>query len=48
MHEATRGGGGRVKPIRFGTSGWRDIIADNFTFANVRLVTRAIAEYVLA
>jgi alpha-D-glucose phosphate-specific phosphoglucomutase len=37
-----------VKPIRFGTSGWRDIIADNFTFANVRLVTRAIAEYLLA
>ncbi len=37
-----------MKPIRFGTSGWRDIIADNFTFANVRLVTRAIAEYVLA
>jgi phosphoglucomutase len=37
-----------VKPIKFGTSGWRDIIADNFTFANVRLVTRAIAEYLLA
>jgi phosphoglucomutase len=37
-----------VKPIRFGTSGWRDIIAENFTFANVRLVTRAIAEHLLA
>jgi len=37
-----------VKPIQFGTSGWRDIIAENFTFANVRLVTRAIAEYVLS
>lgn len=34
--------------IRFGTSGWRDIIAENFTFANVRLVARAIAEYLLA
>jgi len=37
-----------VKPIKFGTSGWRDVIAENFTFANVRLVTRAIAEYLLA
>lgn len=36
-----------MKPIRFGTSGWRDIIADNFTFANVRLVARAIAEDLL-
>jgi alpha-D-glucose phosphate-specific phosphoglucomutase len=31
--------------IKFGTSGWRGIIADDFTFDNVRLVTRAIAEY---
>lgn len=37
-----------MNPIRFGTSGWRDLIADTFTFANVRLVTRAIAEYLLA
>lgn len=29
--------------ITFGTSGWRAIIADEFTLANVRLVTRAIA-----
>ncbi len=29
--------------IRFGTSGWRGIISDEFTFANVRKVTRAIA-----
>ena len=36
-----------MRPITFGTSGWRDVIADTFTFANVRLVTRAIAEYVL-
>jgi phosphoglucomutase len=28
--------------IKFGTSGWRAIIADEFTFANVRLVTEAI------
>jgi phosphoglucomutase len=33
--------------IRFGTSGWRDVIADGFTFASVRLVSRAIAEYAL-
>jgi len=30
--------------IRFGTSGWRAIIADEFTFAGVRTVTRAICE----
>jgi phosphoglucomutase len=35
-------------PIRFGTSGWRAIIADEFTFANVRLVTRAICSYLRA
>lgn len=32
--------------IKFGTSGWRAIIADEFTFANVRLVTEAIARYI--
>jgi phosphoglucomutase len=31
--------------IRFGTSGWRAIIADEFTFANVRNVTEAICSY---
>lgn len=31
--------------IKFGTSGWRAIIADDFTFANVRLATAAIAEH---
>ncbi len=31
--------------IRFGTSGWRATIADEFTFANVRRVTRAICRY---
>jgi phosphoglucomutase len=29
--------------IRFGTSGWRALIGDSFTFRNVRLVTQAIA-----
>lgn len=31
--------------IRFGTSGWRAIIADDFTFDNVRRVTEAICQY---
>ena len=31
--------------IRFGTSGWRGIIADEFTFANVRVATQAICLY---
>ncbi|MEL7083476.1 MAG: phosphoglucomutase/phosphomannomutase family protein [Cyanobacteria bacterium P01_A01_bin.3] len=31
--------------ISFGTDGWRGPIADTFTFANVRIVTRAIARY---
>src|SRR3954465_12901726 len=30
--------------IRFGTSGWRAIIADEFTFAAVRVVSQAICE----
>lgn len=33
--------------VKFGTDGWRGIIADDFTFANVRLAARAIANYVL-
>jgi phosphoglucomutase len=31
--------------IRFGTSGWRAIIADQFTFENVRIVTESICSY---
>jgi phosphomannomutase len=31
--------------IKFGTDGWRGIIADDFTFSNVCKVTRAIAHY---
>jgi phosphomannomutase len=33
--------------IKFGTDGWRGIIADDFTFDNVRRVASAIAAYVL-
>jgi phosphomannomutase len=31
--------------ITFGTDGWRALIADEFTFGNVRIVTQAIATY---
>ncbi len=34
-----------MSQIRFGTSGWRAIIADEFTFDNVRKVVQAIATY---
>ena len=34
--------------IKFGTDGWRGIIADDFTHDNVRVAARAIAHYVLA
>ena len=37
---------GRPSPVKFGTSGWRGLIADEFTFANVRLAVTAIAEHV--
>jgi alpha-D-glucose phosphate-specific phosphoglucomutase len=32
--------------IQFGTDGWRAVISDTFTFANLRLVAQAIADYV--
>jgi alpha-D-glucose phosphate-specific phosphoglucomutase len=35
-----------VTDIKFGTDGWRGIIADDYTFENVRLVATAIAAYV--
>src|SRR5579862_866814 len=34
--------------IKFGTDGWRGVIADDFTFANVRTAAAAIAAYVHA
>jgi len=33
------------KNIKFGTDGWRAVIAEDFTFKNVKLVALAIAEY---
>lgn len=35
-----------VDQIKFGTDGWRAVIGDHFTFANVRRVAAATAEYV--
>jgi alpha-D-glucose phosphate-specific phosphoglucomutase len=32
-------------PIKFGTDGWRAAIADEYTFANVRIVAQATADY---
>src|ERR1700761_2901986 len=32
--------------IKFGTDGWRGVIAQDFTFENVRIVAHAIARYV--
>ena len=32
--------------IKFGTSGWRAIVADEFTVANIRLAVAGIAAYV--
>ena len=35
-------------PIQFGTSGWRDVLGEGFTFDNVRVLTQAIAEHLQA
>jgi len=35
-------------PVTFGTSGWRGVIAEDFTFPGVRAVSQAIGEYILA
>jgi alpha-D-glucose phosphate-specific phosphoglucomutase len=32
-------------PIKFGTSGWRGLIAHDFTFANARLAAQGVADY---
>jgi phosphomannomutase len=34
----------RAMALRFGTDGWRGVIADEFTFANVRVVAQAVAD----
>jgi phosphomannomutase len=35
-------------PVKFGTDGWRGIIAEDFTFENVRIAAAAIANYLYA
>ena len=37
-----------ASPIKFGTSGWRGIIAEDFTFGNVRIAVAAIAGHALS
>jgi alpha-D-glucose phosphate-specific phosphoglucomutase len=34
-----------MKKIVFGTDGWRGVIAENFTFDNVKVVAQALADY---
>jgi len=34
-----------MQDIRFGTDGWRAVIADDYTFDNVRVVAQATADY---
>jgi phosphomannomutase len=36
-----------IPSIKFGTDGWRGVIADDFTFANARIVAHAIVRYVV-
>jgi len=31
--------------IKFGTDGWRGIIADNYTFKNLKILSQAVADY---
>ncbi|MDD2336507.1 MAG: phosphoglucomutase/phosphomannomutase family protein [Geobacteraceae bacterium] len=37
-----------MERIVFGTSGWRGVLCEDFTFSNVRKVIRAIADHVIA
>ena len=46
--EAFQSGPAPTGVVKFGTDGWRGIIADDFTYENVRVAARAIALYVLA
>lgn len=37
-----------IEKIKFGTSGWRGVIADDFTMSRVRAVTQAISDHLAA
>jgi alpha-D-glucose phosphate-specific phosphoglucomutase len=41
------GGLGTMTDIKFGTDGWRAVIAEDFTFANVRRCAQATAQYLI-
>ncbi|MDD2752241.1 MAG: phosphoglucomutase/phosphomannomutase family protein [Candidatus Omnitrophica bacterium] len=36
----------KTAEIKFGTDGWRGIIADNYTFKNLKILSQAVADYV--
>ncbi len=36
-----------IEPIQFGTDGWRAVIADTYTFDNVRTIASALAQHLL-
>jgi alpha-D-glucose phosphate-specific phosphoglucomutase len=36
-----------MSSLKFGTDGWRGVIAEDFTYANARIVAHAIARYVV-
>jgi phosphomannomutase len=40
-------GGEKLTPIRFGTDGWRAVIAEDFTFANLERVAQAYSDYLI-
>jgi alpha-D-glucose phosphate-specific phosphoglucomutase len=44
-HWANKGVRQIKSPIKFGTDGWRAIIAQDFTFDNVRFCAQAVADY---
>jgi phosphomannomutase len=35
----------KSNPIKFGTDGWRGVIAEDFTFENVRYCAQGVADY---
>jgi len=42
------GGVAAPRPIRFGTSGWRGVLGDEFTFARARATVRGVGEWLSA
>lgn len=44
IDKSTNGG---IMNIKFGTSGWRAVIADEFTFENVRICSQAISDHLV-